>query len=160
MYNSTINKLQESIREADIRYKSLQEEYGEMNSIKEKWNIFKTSEESKYESKVTQLEGIHKKQVDSLKAQYETRMYELKSIKENGTEKEKQIALQLKSLQTQNASFEKRQAEYMEQIRSMQTKYADLQKNHNQATQKYYTQLAEQEKLHSSKVSDYTSIIE
>jgi hypothetical protein len=87
-------------------------------------------------------------------------MFELKSIKENGTEKETQLSIQIKNLQTQNASFEKRQAEYMEQIRNMQNKYGELQKTHNQATQKYYIQLSEQEKLHSSKVSDYTSIIE
>jgi hypothetical protein len=71
----------------------MEEEFKEVSSVKEKWNIFKSNEESKYETKVTQLESYHAKQVETIKTQYESRMLELKSIKENGTEREKQLTL-------------------------------------------------------------------
>ena len=53
-------------------------------------------------------------------------MVELKSIKENGTEKESQMLIQIKNMQSHNTSFEKRQVEYMEEIRNMQNKYGEL----------------------------------
>jgi hypothetical protein len=92
----------------------LEDEMLELKSIREKWNIFKTSEESRYESKVSELEAYHSKQVDTLKTQYETRMIELKNIKENGTDRELQLSTQVSNLQFQNASFEKRQSDYMD----------------------------------------------
>ena len=87
--NKQILHLKESNRELQRRYTELEEESKELQSVKEKWSIFKSSQESKYDVKVTQLEEYHQKQLNVLSAQYESKMVELKSIKESGTDKER-----------------------------------------------------------------------